>query len=532
MGLHELDDFRPEIAAPAQRETAIACRGVGVRYRMGSGRDDVKSRVQNLIRGKLRREEHWALRGLDLTVASGEIVGVIGRNGAGKSTLCRVLTRILRPDEGSVRVAGEVSALLTYGTGFDLRLTGRENVYRAGMMLGMTKQRVADLYDEIVDFAGIGEFIEQPMKTYSLGMRARLGFSVAACLEPDVLIVDEALSVGDLEFFERASKKIQEVIATCKLVIVVTHRLEFVERVCSRAVWIEQGAVRVYGLPADVLAAYRAAFPKPPKPATGPKRITTELHETKADVGERVVVEAKGLGVRYRIRVTETDENGKRRRERKDHWALRGVDFALHEGDILGVIGPNGAGKTTLCKTLAGILRPEKGSLRVDGEITALLTFGTGFHPQLSGRDNVYRNGMMLGMPKRRIRELFDEIVEFAGIGKWIDEPVKNYSNGMRSRLGFSVAAILRPSVFIIDEAMNAGDADFYSKAAAKIQEMITRAQAVVVVTHNLAFVERVCTRAIWLQKGQLVHDGTPEDTVARYRNAVHRKIEPKLAPQ
>jgi len=508
--------------APASA-AAVRCRKAGVRYVRGVRRDDVKSRVHAWVRRRPKQEPYWALRELDLTVGTGEVLGVVGRNGAGKSTLCRLLGRILRPDEGQVEVRGEVAALLTFGTGFDLRLTGIENIDRAGMMLGRTRREMATLRPGIVEFAGVGEFIDRPVKTYSTGMRARLGFAVAAFVRPEVLIVDEALVTGDLEFYERAKTKIRESVREAEIVVVVTHRLEFVEEQCTRAAWIDRGRLAVYGLPADVVRAYRHSLPERPAPPERPKRITEELEPTRTEAGKRAIVEARDLAVRFPL-------GRGRGGAPRYHEALSGVSFDIREGEILGVIGPNGAGKSTLCRTLAGILRPDRGTVRVHGEVSALLTFGTGFHPDLSGRDNVLRNGMMLGMPKRRVLECLDEIVAFAELERVIDEPVKTYSSGMKARLGFSIAASLEPDVFLIDEAMNAGDAAFYAKASQRLQEMIAHARAVLVVTHGLAFVERVCTRALWIHRGELLLDGQPTEVVARYRHSVHRNVDPAVA--
>ncbi|HBC93041.1 MAG TPA: teichoic acid ABC transporter ATP-binding protein, partial [Pelotomaculum sp.] len=198
-------------------------------------------------------------------------------------------------------------------------------------------------------------------------------------------------------------------------------------------------------------------------------------------------------------------------------------NFTVHEGDIVGIIGPNGAGKSTLCRVLSGILKADKGEVFVEGEVTALLSFGTGFNMQLTGRDNVYLNGMMLGIPKKKLLGLYEDIMEFSGLGKFMDQPVKNYSNGMKSRLGFSVAAMIKPDLFIIDEALSVGDASFFEKASAKIQELIGKAKAVIVVTHNMSFVEKVCTRALWLGDGIIKFDGDPKEAVIQYRQSLKR---------
>jgi teichoic acid transport system ATP-binding protein len=194
------------------------------------------------------------------------------------------------------------------------------------------------------------------------------------------------------------------------------------------------------------------------------------------------------------------------------------VSFTLNEGDILGLIGPNGAGKSTLCRVLTHILVPDRGTVEVAGDVTALLQLGGGFNGQLTGRDNVFLNGMMLGMPRRRVQSAYPGIVEFAGLSRFIGEPIKHYSQGMRARLGFSTAAALEPDIFIIDEALNTGDAAFQEKALMRIGELIARARAVILVTHSLQIVERLCTRAICLDRGAIVFDGSAATGVAHYR--------------
>jgi len=209
------------------------------------------------------------------------------------------------------------------------------------------------------------------------------------------------------------------------------------------------------------------------------------------------------------------------RKRKKSFWALKNINFTVNEGEIVGVIGRNGAGKTTLCRLISGILEPDRGNIFVKGRTTALLSFGAGFNIQLTGQDNVYLNGMMLGIPKKELRRIYSDIVEFSGIAKFIDQPVKNYSSGMRSRLGFSIAAMIKPDVFVLDEALSAGDIAFYEKASTKIQELIAIAKSVIVVTHNMAFVEKVCTRAIWIGDGIVKFDGSPKKAVDLYTKEV-----------
>lgn len=483
----------------------IEAHGLAVKYAGGQRRDDFQTLVYRALWRRDREEPFWALRDVSLTGRAGDIIGIIGPNGAGKTTLCKVISGLLRPDSGSLRVDGEVMALLSLGAGFNPELSGRENIHLNGMMLGLTRKELLDLEPEIISFAGLGNFIDQPLKTYSTGMKARLGFSVAISMEPEVLIIDEALGVGDAEFGQKAAGKMRQLVNKAKLVIVVTHQLDFVEQYCTQALWIDKGRIRAMGQPETVISEYRATVPSTPKKVHPTVTLkATEAHST----GTEVVV-AKNLSLSFALR-----RPGGRR---ETFWALRNVSFTVYQGDILGIIGRNGSGKTTLCRVLSHILKPDEGCVTVRGETTALLTIGTGFNDQLSGEDNIFLNGMMLGIPKSKLSHLYRDIVDFSGLNDSIRKPVKQYSRGMRSRLGFSIAANLEPDVFIVDEALTVGDLTFYEKASAKMQELMTKAKAVIVVTHDLSFVDKVCTRAIWLDGGTIIFDGKPKEAITAY---------------
>ena len=497
--------FQTHGGETAESTPLVEVRGLGVKFTIGRRREDVQSLAYRALLKRKKQEEFWALMSVDFRGAAGEILGIVGGNGAGKSTLCRVLAGVLVADTGSVRIHGKTSALLSLGTGFNAELTGRENVFLNGLMLGLSKQDVRNLLPSIVDFSGLGRFVDQPLKHYSSGMKARLGFSIASMVEPEILILDETLSVGDLEFVAKAGDRMQTLIARARLVIVVTHSLRFVKQFCTTAMWLDRGVIRTRGYPDDVVAQYREAIPKRSAVVTAPG-VSRRAAQPKSQP-----VIARNLGVRYRLRGARTDGT---------LWALRDVGFAINEGETLGVIGPNGAGKTTLCKVLSGILKPDQGDVAVAGKITALLTLGAGFNGELTGRDNILLNGLMLGMPKNRVRDVYPDIVAFSGLAQFIEEPVKHYSGGMRARLAFSIGAMLEPDVLIIDEVLNAGDAAFHQRATAKIRELMTRAKAVVLATHSLAFVEAVCTRAIWLDHGMVRLDGTPTEAVSAYRSS------------
>lgn len=199
-------------------------------------------------------------------------------------------------------------------------------------------------------------------------------------------------------------------------------------------------------------------------------------------------------------------------------WALRHVNFELKEGEVLGVIGRNGGGKSTLFKALANIYIPDEGEIEVNGKVSTLLSLGTGFDPQLSGRDNVYLNGSFLGLSRREIDDIFGAIVEFAELEEFIDSPVKNYSSGMYSRLAFSIAVNLNPDILLLDEVLGVGDEKFQAKAIAKMHELMGRARAILLVAHSTALINKTCTKALWLDHGEIKGYGDVRSVTAEYR--------------
>nr|WP_194241591.1 ABC transporter ATP-binding protein [Galbitalea soli] len=211
-------------------------------------------------RRKARYEDFWALNGISFEVPTGSTFGLVGRNGSGKSTLLKVLSRILYPDRGSITARGTVASLLEVGSGFHPELTGRENIYLNGSILGMSKKEVTRRFDEIVDFSGVRKFIDQPVKNYSSGMYVRLGFSVAINVDPDVLIVDEVLAVGDAAFKAKCANKFQELKNQGKTIVLVTHSMGTLEEMCDQAAWIDQGKLVTIGDAATVISDYEAAI--------------------------------------------------------------------------------------------------------------------------------------------------------------------------------------------------------------------------------------------------------------------------------
>ena len=203
-----------------------------------------------------------------------------------------------------------------------------------------------------------------------------------------------------------------------------------------------------------------------------------------------------------------------------DFWALRDVNFDIHQGEVVGIIGRNGAGKSTLLKVLSRITSPTHGEARIRGRLASMLEVGTGFHPELTGRENVFLNGAILGMSRAEIRARFDEIVDFAGVERFLDTPVKRYSSGMYVRLAFAVAAHLDPEILVIDEVLAVGDADFQQKCLGKMDQASRRdGRTVLVVSHQMPVVRNLCHRCIYLEGGRLVADGPTQEMVALYEN-------------
>jgi lipopolysaccharide transport system ATP-binding protein len=204
-------------------------------------------------------------------------------------------------------------------------------------------------------------------------------------------------------------------------------------------------------------------------------------------------------------------------RQEEVFWALKDINFEVHPGEVVGIIGRNGAGKTTLLKVLSRITHPTEGEIILRGRVASLLEVGTGFHPELTGRENIYFNGAILGMTKQEIEDKFDEIVEFSGVKEFLDTPLKRYSSGMQVRLAFAVAAHLEPEILMVDEVLAVGDAEFQKKCLGKMREVAKGGRTILFVSHNMAAVRALCTRVILLQNGRKIYDGSPTTVISQY---------------
>ncbi|MGO8746039.1 MAG: ABC transporter ATP-binding protein [Thermoguttaceae bacterium] len=208
---------------------------------------------------------------------------------------------------------------------------------------------------------------------------------------------------------------------------------------------------------------------------------------------------------------------------KREFWALKDVSLSVKRGEVLGIIGHNGAGKSTMLKLLSGVLKPTQGTIRVNGSLSALIEVGAGFHPDLTGRQNIYLNGAILGMKRAEITKRFDQIVAFSGLEEFLDTPVKRYSTGMYARLGFSVAAHVNSDILIVDEVLSVGDWVFQNKCMERMKEVLKSGVAVVFVSHNLLAVTSLCTRVILLDHGRAIREGDPQEVVGAYLNDVRR---------
>ena len=332
-------------------ETVIRAEGLGKRFRVGERERYLALRdlVARMFVAPFRRDRKrqtdflWALRDVTFDVKQGEVVGLIGRNGAGKSTLLKVLSRITRPTAGYAEIQGRVGSLLEVGTGFHPELTGRENVYLSGAILGMRKSEIVRKFDEIVSFAGVERFIDTPLKYFSTGMQMRLAFAVAAHLEPEILLVDEVLAVGDIEFQKKCLGKMSEVSKGGRTIVFVSHQMNQIRRLCERVLWIDAGAIRMDGAAQEVLAGYELAMFAGDRAkglqrgaATKAQFIRWEIAGSRADQ-LHVLSTAGPVTVNFWVELAQLLRNGEHgvalfNAERQLMWARAAQNLALNPG--------------------------------------------------------------------------------------------------------------------------------------------------------------------------------------------------------
>ncbi|MFV0463354.1 MAG: ABC transporter ATP-binding protein [Nostocoides sp.] len=267
-----------------------------------------------------------------------------------------------------------------------------------------------------------------------------------------------------------------------------------------------------------------------PSPAVGEEAPSSTGAESATsptvEAQQPIAVKVENVSVTYRTTFERTPtfkqaivRLGRRERAVRTVEAVNNVSFTVPVGTSLGIVGANGAGKSTLIRTLGGILAPSAGRIEVHGKISALLALGVGFNANLSGRENVILGGLANGLTRAQVEDRAEDIAEFAGIGDFMDLPIRTYSSGMRSRLAFAVSVHMDPDILMIDEALSAGDAAFKKQAADKMNELMESARAMFLVSHALGSIKELCNRAIWMHKGRLILEGTPDEVIAAYTN-------------
>ncbi len=248
----------------------ISLDNVSLCYRLAKQRiPSIKEYAIHWMKGALSYEKLWALKDVGLTVREGETVGIVGRNGAGKSTLLKVISRVLKPSQGKIEVHGMISPILELGTGFDYELTGLENIHLNALLLGRSRREIQEKLEEIVDFSGLGDFIRSPIRNYSSGMLARLGFSIATAWMPEILILDEVLSVGDAAFTEKCEAKMSTFHNAGITILVVSHSDKVIRETCTRCIWLDAGNLRADGGTEEVLDLYMHGGHEPSERAAG-----------------------------------------------------------------------------------------------------------------------------------------------------------------------------------------------------------------------------------------------------------------------
>ncbi len=240
-------------------ENAVELRNIEMHFNMSSERlESLKEYFLKLVKGKLHFEDFIALNDISFDIKKGDVFGIVGLNGCGKSTTLKVISGILRPTKGTVAVNGSIAPLIELGAGFDMELTARENIYLNGSVLGYSKAFMDSKFDEIVEFSEMRDFLDVPMKNYSSGMVARIGFAIATCTTPDILIVDEILAVGDFLFQQKCEERINKMMNDNTTVIIVSHSIEQIERLCKHCVWLEHGKIKMIGETKEVCDAYKS----------------------------------------------------------------------------------------------------------------------------------------------------------------------------------------------------------------------------------------------------------------------------------
>ena len=504
-------------------KTIIQVDDVTMRFRMNNDRIlSLKEFVTTGLRGKLEYNDFTALNHVSFNVKKGETLGLIGRNGAGKSTMLKLISGILKPTEGSVSIYGSIVPMLELGSGFDMDLTGRENIFLNGAILGYSEGFLKSKYDEMVAFSNLGQFIEMPIRNYSSGMLARLAFSIASMVEPEVLIVDEILSVGDAYFQEKSKARMLELMGGGTTVLFVSHDRYFLDRIADRIVEVDHGNIFSYpGNYADYVALKiqrqnmeqasqrkrksilkkelawlaRGARARSTKQKAHIQRIEDMLAQDGPP--EEKKVEMSSAFTRMGKKTIELKSLSKSYGEQK---LIQDFTYIFLRGERIGVIGPNGCGKSTLLKLILGQVTPDTGSVEL-GETIRIGYFSqdnSHMEENIRAIDYVREAGDYVDTGEGKISAaMLMERFLFDGNMQWT--PVGKLSGGERRRLYLLRVLMGAPNVLILDEPTN----DLDIQTLRILEDYLDSFEGIVItVSHDRYFLERVAGR-IFAFEGQ-----------------------------
>jgi len=379
--------------------------------------DNLKEYVIRLLKRdmELFYQEFWALKNVSFEVQKGDKVGIVGLNGAGKSTLLKLISGVMKPTEGLLETKGRISPLLELGGGFDPNYTGRENIFLNGALLGYSKSFLESKYDEIVEFSEIGDFIDVPLKNYSTGMMMRLGFSIATVVEPEILILDEVLAVGDVKFQEKSENRLKSFLEKDVTVLLVSHATKKIRDLCNKAIWLEKGRLIMQGTAEEVCDAYE-------------KSTKSDKKNAKSDFNKPGITNSQDLQVK--------------------------------KGEILGLLGVSGTDKINSENPINGFLKSNNGRILInDKEIKKFNDRHIGVCPKelglwdnLTCRENINLMGKMYKVSKNLLKPRVERLLYDLFLIDEADTVASKLSNGMKRRLNLALTLVHEPEIIVIDE--------------------------------------------------------------------------------
>ncbi len=450
--------------------------------------DNLKEYVIKFLKRdeKLFYQEFWALKNVSFEVQTGDKLGIVGLNGAGKSTLLKLISGVMKPTEGLLETEGRISPLLELGAGFDQNYTGRENIFLNGALLGYSKRFLESKFDEIVEFSELSDFIDVPLKNYSSGMKMRLGFSIATVVEPEILILDEVLSVGDAKFQEKCEKRMQSFLDKDVTVLFVSHTVQQVRDLCNKAIWLEKGKLIMQGTADEVCDAYWAS-----------------IHPDK--INEKIDVKKEKIKSQYATK------------EFNRPQVANELNLQVNEGEILGILGVNNPDDT---KSVHPIIRFLGSSIgRIDNiELKQFNSKYVGICPQelviwnnLTCIENLSLMGKLFKVPKNVLKQRVDRLLHDLFLIDEVDTVASNLPIGMKRRLNLALALVHEPEILVINEPSDGLDQQSRIIIWNFIESLHDLdGKTIIITTHHADEVDNLSDRVAIVNDGQILGLDTP----------------------